>query len=363
MLCIVAAATGLGVSLLLIPLVMRFVHWRRWYDPTDHRKTHDGEVSAMGGIAIVLSFALAVVTAAVLFFRHADSSQASLIFSWTTVLGGAIVHLTGVFDDLYNIRALRKLVMQIIAAAVAIVGGVVIEVVTFPVSGVSIALGPFAVPLTMLWIIGITNAVNLIDGIDGFAATVVLSACLAFGVLAVVSGDQAVSVVAFGLAGAVGGFLLFNAPPARVFMGDSGSLLLGYCLAVIAVSSRASGAAGISAVVPVVLLAIPILDTSAAVARRVRRGQPIHTPDQEHFQHTLLWYTGDAKKALVITVILSAVLATTAVLYWLVQAVWTGVLVPVVLAGLVWLFAVMAQARKVPTDGTHSRRPAGAKAK
>ena len=238
---------------------------------------------------------------------------------WLPVIGMAaglaVVHVTGVFDDFVNIRAGRKLALQVVAGAIMVGTGSVIRIISLPVLGLTVDLGVLAWPVTLLWIVGMSNAVNLIDGIDGFSGGVTTFAATAFGALAVVHGHAVAGVLAFALAGAAAGFLRFNLPKARIFMGDGGSLFVGAALAVLPIVQSAGTGHAFEPLVVLVVLAIPIFDTAMAIARRVLRRVALHTPDREHFHHLLVMRTGSVAGALRIGYPIAAALAAGAVAF------------------------------------------------
>jgi UDP-GlcNAc:undecaprenyl-phosphate GlcNAc-1-phosphate transferase len=223
---------------------------------------HGAPIARLGGVAIALAFwapicGLYFVDSGVGF--HLEQS----VRSTAGVLGGgALLLCLGIADDTLGVRARNKLVVQTIAACLAYALGIRIEAVSVPVLGYELEMGVFALPITVLWIVGITNAVNLIDGLDGLAAGVAFFAALTNLVVAVVSGSVFVAVFMASLMGAMAGFLLYNFNPARIFMGDSGSYLIGYVLAttsLVGASQKASTA--VALLVPMVAMGVPIFDT------------------------------------------------------------------------------------------------------
>jgi UDP-GlcNAc:undecaprenyl-phosphate GlcNAc-1-phosphate transferase len=198
-----------------------------------------------------------------------------------------LIHILGLTDDLFNHKAIVKLAFQIVAAGIIIGSGFVIKQITIPYFG-QLDLGILSYPFTLGWIIIITNAVNLVDGMDGLAGGIVTFAALSLGVISLIQGQIATAIFAFCIFGATSGFLLFNLPPAKIFMGDSGSLLLGFSLAVIPLLGISKSASFGSIMVPITLLLVPILDTAAAIVRRIREKRTIMSPDRDHIHHKLL---------------------------------------------------------------------------
>ena len=204
------------------------------------------------------------------------------------LLGGSAACLLGFWDDLFVIRARYKFAGQVGIALLTVVYGPVVEFVNLPFFGTQISLGALAIPLTMLWIVGLMNAINLVDGIDGLAGGI---AMLAVGFMAIIAGiwnHSEWALVCLVLCGATLGFWVFNKPTAAIFMGDSGSMLLGYLLAVLALEVARVPQTGVVHLAPVVILAIPILDTVFALFRRYLKGIPFYSADRDHLHHRLL---------------------------------------------------------------------------
>jgi UDP-GlcNAc:undecaprenyl-phosphate GlcNAc-1-phosphate transferase len=199
----------------------------------------------------------------------------------------ALVHALGLLDDFHNLNPLLKFIPQIIAAALVTVGGYTISEVQIPSVGI-MSLGLFAWPLTVFWIIAVSNAVNLVDGLDGLAGGISGIAALALGAYFFIGWNATPALMAFALLGAILGFMLFNYPPARIFMGDSGALFLGFTLAVIPLFKSPGATTLGDLLVPATALAVPILDVVAAIVRRIREKRPIYSPDKEHIHHKLL---------------------------------------------------------------------------
>lgn len=274
------------------PIILFLSHRFNWYDEIDHRKIHSEDTPRLGGPGIVLSFAGASVAGLVFLFPGNGAGlwgEHTLLF---VLIGLAIIHLLGLYDDFVNLRAPFKFMIQIIAAAMPVAGGIYARMVDLPFLSM-VAIPPVAaVPLTIFWIVALTNAVNLIDGADGLAGGITLIAVLFMGLISFSQGFLIPAVLAFALAGSLAGFLLFNFPPARIFMGDGGSLSMGYILAVLplmGISGTGNSGQPAVAVLPVItLLFIPVADTLMAIVRRARRGKPIHSPDREHLHHRLI---------------------------------------------------------------------------
>lgn len=276
---------ALVISLVITPWVRRLAIKINAMDKPDERKVHRGLMPRMGGLAVYISFAIAALVVCPI-----NLSLIGLLF------GGLLIVLLGIIDDTRGLSAKVKLGGQILAAMAVIPFGIQMEFITNPLTGGIVALGIFAIPLTVFWIISVTNAVNLIDGLDGLAGGTSMIAALTIAAIAwqqstvfgSTPGMSEMAVLALILAGSVLGFLRYNFYPAKIFLGDTGSMFLGYCLAVLAVIGLTKSAAAISVFIPIVILGIPLLDTFFAIVRRCYNHKPIFQPDKEHLHHRLM---------------------------------------------------------------------------
>ncbi|MDO7789041.1 glycosyltransferase family 4 protein [Desulforamulus aquiferis] len=278
-----ALFVALAVSLLITPWVRKAAIKIGAMDLPDHRKVHKGIMPRMGGLAVFLAF-----VAAVLLTQELDRKLIGLL------IGGLLIVSLGILDDTRGLSAKVKLVGQIAAAAAVIPFGVQVEFITNPISGELLQLGYLGVPVTIFWIISVTNAVNLIDGLDGLAGGTSLIAALT---IAAVTWRQAthiggdgmeVAALALILAFAILGFLKYNFYPAKIFLGDTGSMFLGFTLGTMAIMGVAKTATAISIIVPIVILGIPLMDVFFAILRRYQSHRPIFQPDKEHLHHRLM---------------------------------------------------------------------------
>jgi UDP-GlcNAc:undecaprenyl-phosphate GlcNAc-1-phosphate transferase len=332
---ITAAVLSVLLSLVAMPLILRLAHRHKWYDPPNSRKIHTGLIPRLGGPAMFLSFLLAAVLTLPLLGLL---SRGRIPLAWNLrflplFLGITLIHGIGLFDDFRSLSALPKFSLQLLAAAIVTSGGFLVRSITIPYVGL-IRLGLFAYPLTVLWIVGISNALNLIDGLDGLAGGIAAFASLSMGVIALIQGATTTAVLCFALFGSVVGFLAFNLPPARIFMGDSGSLFLGFTLAVLPLVGGISKASAFGTLlVPITLLTVPILDTATAILRRLRKRIPIIQPDKEHIHHKLLQMGLNERQILCVlygfSIYLSAVSVTSVILprevnVYLILVVWVG---------------------------------------
>ncbi|MEG6615156.1 MraY family glycosyltransferase [Peptococcaceae bacterium 1198_IL3148] len=304
-----AAVLAVVISLLVTPWVKRLAIRVNAMDVPDKRKVHTGLMPRMGGLAVFISFA---VTA--LIVRPLTPALAGLL------LGGLVIILVGIVDDIKGLSPKQKLVGQIVAALMVIPFGIQVEFVTNPISGGIVGLGILAIPVTVFWIISVTNAVNLIDGLDGLAGGTSMIAALTIAAVAWKQGQlyggsathTEVAVLGLILACAVLGFLRYNFFPAKIFLGDTGSMFLGYCLAVLAVMGLTKIAASISVFIPIVILGIPLLDTFFAIVRRSLNGKRIFQPDKEHLHHRLMAMGLSHRQTVLVIYGISAVLGASA---------------------------------------------------
>ena len=299
-------AVGFAVSFASTPIVKGFAQKVGAIDvPRDGRRVHDHPIPRMGGLAIFLGFLISVV----LFIDITREVRGIL-------LGAVLIVACGAIDDVISLRAWIKLLVQIAAAVVAVLHGVVIEVFRNPnifSDNEALILGALAVPVTILWIVGITNSVNLIDGLDGLAVGVSTIASTTMFVVALLVSEGGVAVILAALMGACLGFMPYNLNPAKIFMGDTGSLLLGYVLATVSVVGMFKFYAIVTFVVPILALFLPLFDTLCAIVRRLLRGQsPMH-PDRGHLHHRLIDMGLSQKQAVAVLYSLSAVLGLCAV--------------------------------------------------
>lgn len=283
-----ALVLGFGVTTLLIPRIIALARKHQILDfPNDRRHVHRAAVPRLGGIAI---FVGTVGGGGVMLAWGGMSGTLTLPYHSLlpgVVLGATIVFLTGLLDDLKGVDARGKLVAQTLAAACVVGFGFSIDSIALSVSGAALSLGIFAIPVTIVWIVGMTNAFNLIDGADGLAGTFALIALVtAIGVDIYLHDVQSLAI-SVAMLGAVFAFLRFNHSPARIFLGDSGSMTLGFFLSIrLVLASTADGR--MYALVPLFALAFPLTDTAIAIARRWLAGHPFSRADGRHIHHQIL---------------------------------------------------------------------------
>ena len=268
-----AFALALVVVWISTPVV-KAMAWRIGaIDEPRARGLHQMPTPRLGGVAI-----LAGVLASGLVFLPSDQQTTGIL------IGAAVIVAVGVADDLLDLSADVKLAGQVLAAVVPVAAGVRVETMTLPFVG-HLDLGDLSYPLTVIGIVAVMNIVNFIDGVDGLAAGVCTIAALTFAVIALSLDRNAAGVLAMLTAGASLGYLRHGFHPASIFLGDSGSNLLGYMLAVIAVQGALKTNAVVALVFPLVILAVPILDSSFVIAKRIKYGQPVYQADSWHFHH------------------------------------------------------------------------------
>ncbi len=282
---VTAILLAFGLSLLVTPLVKKWAFKCGALDRPDQRKVHKRVMPRLGGLAIYLSFIIAVTLTCDITRQIAG-----------LLLGGSLIILLGFLDDTRGVSPRLKLAGQVVAALAVIPFGLEVEFLTNPFSDELITLGLLSVPVTVLWIVSVTNAVNLIDGLDGLAGgTTFIAALTLAGVVWIEisasggsQGQYDAIILAMILASAVIGFLRYNFYPAKIFLGDSGSMYLGFSVASLSVMGLAKSATFISVIIPVVILGIPLLDTTFAIVRRYYGHKPIFQADKEHLHHRLL---------------------------------------------------------------------------
>jgi UDP-GlcNAc:undecaprenyl-phosphate GlcNAc-1-phosphate transferase len=290
---LLAASAALVVSLLLMRPIRRLAFQRGYVDrPDEKRRVHTRVTPNIGGLGIVAGI---VVGGIILAIGHADASWLSPGVVGA-VIGGLVLALTGFYDDIRGLGFKQKFFVQVVVAYLLLHAGFRFEVAGLPFVGTGVydqAL--YSIPVTMLWIVGVINAVNLIDGIDGLASGVAAVALTALAVLFGVFGEPILAAVALVVAGAALGFLYHNKPPATIFMGDTGSLLLGYVLAVLPMAGTFHADPLLALAIPGLVLGLPILDTALTIFRRTVQRRAICAPDGQHIHHRLKRQHGDRR--------------------------------------------------------------------
>lgn len=288
---LICAGTALLLALATTPIVRRLAFRAGAVDRPDSRRIHTTPTPTLGGLAVAVS-----ILGTLLLVNHVrDGAVRGLLvqYGWHWryfLLGGGIILAAGVADDVYSLTPTIKLAVQVVAAIVALAGGYGVTAITNPLTGGHIGLGIFGGLLTAAWIVAVTNAFNLIDGLDGLAAGVALIAALSILMIAQVEGRPDAALLASVFAGALLGFLRYNFYPASIFLGDSGSQLLGYSLSLLSIQGLQKGATTVVIIVPILALGLPLLDTFVAILRRfvVAGFAAVFRADREHIHHRLV---------------------------------------------------------------------------
>lgn len=273
-----------SVSIALTPLVRKLAFRLNAVARPNHRTIHQGLMPKFGGIAVYVAFLSGIL----LLMVFADEKFSALQREAMVFLfSGTIILALGIYDDIKGANSNQKFFVQLISAILVIAFGYKISAITNPF-GEPVALGIFSIPFTLLWIVGITNAINLIDGLDGLAAGISFGGACVMVFISLWFGNLISAFPAAILAGAIGGFLIYNFNPARIFLGDSGSLLIGFLLACFSINGTFRESSAVAIYIPMVALGIPILDTFLAIIRRIRKRLPLFQADREHIHHRLL---------------------------------------------------------------------------
>lgn len=298
---VVSGAISLVATLLLTPLVRALAHRIGWLEKPGPRRIHTIPTPTSGGLAIYLGFWLSSIA----------------VNGWNGAMTGLFVSSTlivvlGLIDDYYDLKPGVKLAGQLVAAAVLVYAGTRIEVISSPLGG-TINLGYLAAPVTLLWLVAITNMVNIIDGLDGLAAGMASIAASPLLVIAVQREQWLAALLTAALIGSTVGFLRYNFNPARVFMGDTGGMFLGFMLAAIAVEGALKGATAIAVSIPVLVMGVPVFDTICAIVRRAVNGRPIAQADDGHLHHQLIRIGLSQRQAVLLLYSIGAFLAVVGV--------------------------------------------------
>jgi len=323
-----------GLGLLITPWMRKLAFGLGAVDEPGGRRVHLAQVPRFGGLAVLIAV-LAVLSIGMLADRSLSEVFLGSAWGWGWLLVGAlIVAATGAVDDVRSLSPVLKGGLQVIAGAMALVGGHSIIALIDPFTGNPVELGWLSTPLTLLWIVGITNAFNLIDGLDGLAAGAALIATVTVWAISLATGHLDVALLAAALVGALAGFLYYNFNPASIFLGDSGSLFLGYVLSVLSLQVSRTGTTDVIILVPLLALGLPILETLLTILRRalqalrVFRETPaqnkyrvfvtgvasLFRPDQDHIHHRLVAWGFTQRRAVLVLYGVCAMLGISAFL-------------------------------------------------
>ena len=271
------------LGIFIVPLVIYFSKKKHLVDVPNERKIHHGQISRLGGVAIWISVMLTFAFLVILSYYPKGYGLSAII------TGGSLMFLMGLIDDIYGLNAKFKLFIQIAIATIVILLGIRIETLFNPF-GADIALGWLSYPVTLLWIVGITNAINFIDGIDGLAGSIISISAVTIGLISLVLAPAIpiTALIAFILTGAMCAFLTFNYNPAKIFMGDSGALYAGFLLATLSITGIVKPANDFAMYLPVLILIVPMMDVVYSSIRRIIKGISPFVADSEHIHHKLL---------------------------------------------------------------------------
>lgn len=295
-------------GMFLVPLIIDFSRKEGLVDVPNERKIHTKPISRIGGVAIFSSVMLTFLTLVLLSYYPSGSLLSGVL------LGSSLMFLLGLIDDIYNLDAKTKLFLQISIATLAYLLGISID--NLPFVG---DIGLFAYPVTILWIVGISNALNFIDGVDGLAGTITTLAAISLSVIAITvpPANPIIALVGFILVGSMLAFLTYNYNPAKIFMGDSGALFSGFLLATISIIGVMKTATLAIFVIAPLVLAVPILDITFSSLRRIAKGTSPFVADSEHIHHKLI-HAGFSQKSTV------GILASVAIVFSSVAALILG---------------------------------------
>ncbi|GIP35581.1 glycosyltransferase family 4 protein [Paenibacillus sp. J2TS4] len=357
MIYVIGLAASCILAVLLTPLVKKLAIRFGAIDVPNHRSVHTRVMPRMGGLAIFLAFV------GTYFIIAPAISDFDMHVALGIILGGAIIVLVGALDDKYNLSPKIKLLGQLAAAGVVISFGMQVDYIKLPFGDAIDLNNWISIPITILWIVGVTNAINLIDGLDGLSAGVSAIATGAILVLAIMMGNVTVILISMVLLGSIIGFLFYNFHPAKIFMGDSGSLFLGFSLATLSILGFKS-ATVVSFLVPLAILGVPISDTFMAIIRRKLNNKPIFTADKGHLHHCLMGLGFSMRKSVLIIYGISLAFGLCAVL--LSKASQWGTIVIIVVLLLVLevgaeAIGIISKSRKPVLNFLQRFRPASAR--
>ncbi|TLS38491.1 glycosyltransferase family 4 protein [Pseudalkalibacillus caeni] len=325
---VLAFFAALITVLIITPFIIKFAIKIGATDKPNHRKVHAKVMPRLGGLAIFIGVIAGYFTAG-LYEQQMNG----------IILGAVLIILLGVFDDIYELSAKFKLIGQIVAAGIIVSTGLTIDFISIPFVVDRIDLGIWAYPITVFWIVAITNAINLIDGLDGLAAGVSSIGILTIAVMAFIWGKVLILTFALIVLGGTIGFLFYNFHPAKIFMGDTGALFLGYSIAILSLLGLYKSVTLFSFVVPIIILGVPIFDTTFAIIRRLVNKQPISAPDKSHLHHRLL-ALGFSHRKTVLVIYGLAVLFSVSALVFSSTTLWGSM---IIMFGLLVVIEIIAE--------------------
>ncbi len=305
--------TAFVACLILTPWVRRLA--RRWNivdHPDQHRKLHQGATPLGGGVAVLIAFVIATMAAVLCSDSQRSLATSNAIFLAGMLSSATVLCFIGLIDDRFGLRGRQKLAGQVVAAMILLASGLIIQRVQ--IFGVMFELGVLSAPLTLFWILGAINAVNLLDGMDGLATSIGIILSLAIAVMASLTGHATEAFLALALAGSLTGFLIYNRPPASIFLGDAGSMIIGLILGALAIRSSLKGPASVVLAAPTAIWAVPVFDVAMAILRRKLTGRSLYVTDRGHLHHSLQQHGFSDRKILLVVGALCCVTAVGAAL-------------------------------------------------
>lgn len=304
---IVALVSAFAVSFAATPLVRWFAPKIKAIDiPKDNRRMHKKPIPLIGGLAIFLGFSVAL---GVFYSLFCGGLDLKIITVW---FGGLLIVALGIIDDIADLKPIIKLLGQIVAACIVASQGVLIDGIN--ISGLVINFGPWSYLLTVFWVVAMTNAINLIDGLDGLACGVSAISGISVLLIAILHADFPVALITAVLVGGCLGFLPYNANPASIFMGDTGAMFLGYTLAVTSIMGVMKTTMFVSLLIPLIVFGLPIFDTSFAFARRILQGRSPFSADRGHLHHRLIDAGFNQKQSVMILYAICSILGILGIL-------------------------------------------------
>lgn len=313
----------MALSAVITPLLKCVAYHLEIYAKMNDRTIHSGNIARIGGVAIYVSF-IACMT----LFMKTDTTINGIL------IGGTIMFIGGLIDDMVTLKPYAKLGFQILATIVVMwIGRISLDAIRLPL-GITIDMGVVSVLMTFIWIIGITNAVNLVDGLDGLAGGIAAIILIVIACISVLEGRLDIQTMSLILAGAILGFLFYNTHPASIFMGDCGSLFLGFIVSVISLLGFKSSTI-MTLALPILLLAVPIVDTIGAILRRKLSGHKFSDADKNHLHHLLMQRFGH-RNTVILLYIATALFGFTAYAYLINKT--TGFIALFIIAFIMELF-------------------------
>lgn len=316
---IIAFIASFVTVLIVTPLVIKFAIRIGATDKPNHRKVHQKLMPRLGGLAIFIGVLVG-------YFVSGLNSERIITIS----LGALLIIIVGILDDLYELSAKIKFLAQIGIAVLIVSSGLKIDFLTIPFVVDRMELGWLSLPITVFWIVGITNAINLIDGLDGLAAGISSIGIAAIAILAAVSGKGLILSIALIVLASTLAFLFYNFHPAKIFMGDTGALFLGYCIAVLSLLGLYKSVTLFSIIIPIIILGVPVFDTAFAIIRRLINKQPISAPDKSHLHHRIM-DLGLSHRSTVLVIYALGILFSVAAILLSSSTLWVSLIIMILL--------------------------------